>query len=94
MKNFKKYGFSVNYNNWLLKIKKNWITTTTAEIDNDENLNKNINYLLILDYTYEKKYNLMKKLYRWDYEKARMDAKNTDERNKIETEKENLLNNL
>ena len=102
MKTYKKYGFTVSYNNWLLTIKdKDWLTRTKAELDEGEDLEKNINYLLTLDYIYEKKYNLMYKIYKstrycnyWLYEKARDDAKNTEERKAIEEEKAELLNNL
>lgn len=100
--NYKKYWFSVSYNNGLLIIKdKDGLKRTIANIDEDENLEKNINYLLTLDYIYNKKYNLMYKIYKscwysnyWLYEKAREDAKNTKEREEIEEEKATLLNNL
>ena len=55
--NYKKYWFSVSYNNGLLIIKdKDGLKRTIANIDEDENLEKNINYLLTLDYIYNKKY--------------------------------------
>lgn len=100
--NYKKYWFSVSYNNGLLIIKdKDGLKRTIANIDEDENLEKNINYLLTLDYIYNKKYNLMYKIYKncwysnyWLYEKAREDARNTKEREEIEEEKATLLNNL
>lgn len=94
-------NFTTTYENWLLIIKKNWHVITKARIDNDKDLIKNINYLLILDYTYEKKFNLMEGIYRkswyseyWLYEKAWDDARKTKEWEEIEKEKQKLLASL
>ena len=78
----------------LVYILKDNNIVTKAQVENDENLNKNIRFLLVNDYSYNKKYDLMKKFYNnWeiDYWKARKKAQETQEYSEIETEKQKLL---
>lgn len=82
------------WNNVFVYILNNKHPVTEAQVENNENLNKNIRFLLVNDYSYNKKYDLMKKFYNnWeiDYWKARKKAQETQEYSEIETEKQKLL---
>lgn len=80
-------------------IRKDKKLVTTATIENDGNLFKNIRFLLVNDYTYDKKYDIMMKIYKenqktdkfFDYWKARDQAINTKEYEMVEKEKHELL---
>lgn len=78
----------------LVYILKDNNIVTKAQVENDENLNKNIRFLLVNDYTYNKKFNIMKYIYdseKIDYWKAREKAQKTIEYVRIEKEKKELL---
>ena len=82
------------WNNVFVYILKDNNIVTKAQVENDENLNKNIRFLLVNDYTYNRKYDLMKIFYNnWeiDYWKAREKAQKTIEYVRIEKEKKELL---
>lgn len=82
------------WNNVFVYILNNKHIVTQAQVENNENLNKNIRFLLVNDYSYNKKYDLMKKFYNnWeiDYWKARKKAQETQEYTEIEIEKQKLL---
>lgn len=77
-----------------VQILKDQHVITTAEVENDENLLKNIWFLLVNDYSYDKKYYIMKRFYNnWeiDYWKARNEAQKSIEYVKVEKEKQKLL---
>lgn len=103
MKNLKLWSFdyytSVYSDFVFVYIRKNKKLVTTAKIENDENLLKNIRFLLVNDFTYDKKYDIMIKIYKekqktdkfFDYWKARDQAINTKEYENIEKQKQELL---
>lgn len=80
-------------------IRKNKKLVTVAKIENNKDLLKNIRFLLVNDFTYDKKYDIMIKIYKenqksdkfFDYWKARDQAINTQEYKNIEKQKQELL---
>ena len=97
MKNYTLWNFKTSckifWNSAYVEIKKDGNAITKAEIVNDQKLIDNIKYLLILDYTYDKKYDHVKKIHdNWlDRGKARETFSNSKEYIEIEKEKSDLL---